>query len=131
MARAVLVAVLSFLLLGVGASPAGAGNPEFGRTWARDKVLRAGCHDYRYQYKVKPPEGDWALETFLIDPRRKEVGAGQMLFNSDPARGSSTFRICRRTTVPGRFKIKGKLTYAGGDEERWTKPGYFRMRKAS
>ena len=130
MARAVLVGVLSFVLLQLGGVPAEAGNPDFGRVWAKDKVLRPGCHTYRYQYRVKSPETDWALETFLIDPDKKEVAAGQMLFNSDPDRGSSRFRVCRSTTVPGKFKIKAKLTYSGGDEERWLEPGYFRMRRS-
>ena len=124
-----LVVMLSGVLLGSGISPAGAGNPDLGRTWAKDKVLRQGCHDYRYQYVVKPPESDWSLETFLIDPRGKEVGAGQMLFNSDPDRGQSHFRICRNTTVPGRFKIKGKLTYGQEAHEKWIEPGYFRLKR--
>lgn len=128
MKRRLLGALLAGGLVVLGA-PAQAGDPEFGRTWARDKVLRPGCHDYRYQYKVKPPDSEWALETFLIDRRGREVGSGQFLFNADPKRGHSTFRVCRSTTTPGRFKIKGKLTYGADDVEKWIKPGYFTMKR--
>ena len=127
MRRAVLVAMVSCVLLGAGVGPAGAGDPEFGRLWAKDKVLRAGCHDYRYQYKVKSPSEDWSLETFLIGPRGKQLAAGQLLFNSDPERGSSTFRVCRNTTRYGTFKIKGKLTYDQESQEVWIQPGHFAM----
>lgn len=131
MLRALFVGMLSAVLLVIGQPVALAGDADFGRTWARDKVLKPGCHEYRYQYRVKPPEDDWALETFLLDPNKKQVGSGQKLFNTDPKRGSDTFRLCRRATVPGRFKIKGKLTYGADDKEVWIKPGFFRLRKAS
>lgn len=132
MGRAVLVVVMSCVLLATAPPPTAlAGNAEFGRTWAKDKTLRSGCHDYRYQYRVKPTESDWALETFLIDPRKKEIAAGQMLFNADPERGSSIFRLCRRSIVPGKYKIKGKLTYNGDGTSVWIEPGFFRLRKVS
>ncbi len=131
MVRAAIVACLSVLLLIVGQPAAVSGNAEFGRTWAKDRVLRAGCHDYRYQYKVKSPEEDWALETFLVDPDKREVSSGQLLYNSDPARGSSTFRVCRNVTTNGKFKIRGKLTYGADDTVVWIEPGRFRFRKAS
>jgi hypothetical protein len=125
--------MLSAVLLVLGQPSALAGDDDFGRTWARDKVLRPGCHEYRYQYKVKSPEAEWALETFLLDPDRKKVGSGQKLFNADPARGSDTFRLCRNATKPGTFKIRGKLTYHDGYDEHvvWIKPGFFRLRRAS
>ena len=129
MARAVLVGIVSCVLLVMGAPAADAGDPDLGRVWAKDKVMRAGCHSYKYQYKVTPPESDWSLETFLIGPHGKELAAGQMLFNSDPDRGSSHFRVCRATTHFGKFKIKGKITYGQESEEHWVQPGYFRMRR--
>ena len=131
MVRAALVGMLTAVLLVVALPVALAGNEEYGRTWARDKVLRSGCHEYRYQYKVKSPEHEWALETFLLDPNKKKVGSGQKLFNTDPKRGSDTFRLCRNATVPGKFKIRGKLTYGADDKVVWIKPGFFRLRKAS
>jgi len=131
MVRAVVVGLLSVLLLVVGLPSALAGNEEFGRTWARDRQLRPSCHDYRYQYKVKSPEHEWHLETFLIDPDKKQVGSGELHFNSDPARGASTFRLCRNVTEAGRFKIRGKLTYGSDQTVVWIKPGFFRLRRAS
>lgn len=133
MARAVLVGALAALMLVIGLPVATAGQDDYGRTWARDRQLRAGCHNYKYQYKVKSPTDDWALETFLIDPDKSNVGSGQMLAGNDPARGSSTFRLCRNATTPGRFKIRGKLTYNDGFDEYvvWLDPGFFRLRKTS
>jgi hypothetical protein len=103
--------------------PATAGSSEYGRVWRKDGTLRQGCHDYRFQYRVKPRaadpdnEDDWAVEFFLVDPRR----------------GRGTFEICRQTTVPGRFTIRGKLSvYDDGhlvDEVR-VQPGRFRLRRA-
>ena len=131
MVRTVVVAMLSAVLMVVALPTALAGNDEFGRTWAKDRQLRPGCHDYRYQYVVKSPEEDWALETFLTNPDKKRVGSGQMLFNSHPDRGSSTFRLCRNVTMTGRYKIRGKLTYGPDDTVVWIKPGFFRLRKVS
>ncbi len=131
MVRTVVVSVLSAALLFVGQPAALAGQEEFGRTWAKDRKLQPRCHDYRYQYVVKSPEQDWNLETFLINPNKKPVGAGQLQFNSHPERGSSTFRLCRNVAVTGKYKIRGKLTYGPDDTVVWIKPGYFRLRPAS
>ena len=121
------------LLIGGLVSPASAGDPDLGRLWAKDKILRKGCHEYRYQWRVKPDTRHWSLETFLRDPSGEIIASGAFDNASDNKRDSATFRFCRWNTQPGRFKIRGKLTeYDGYDQKRgWVKPGYFRMRLAS
>lgn len=139
------VVALAALLLGGLTVPAQAGDPALGRLWAKDKILKRGCHDYRYQYRVRSPQKRWALETFLRDPSGEIIASNVFGNATHPKRGSSTFRFCRYSTRPGKFKIKGKLTrhYTDrgslpgplDDTERqkvgWVKPGYFRMRLRS
>jgi hypothetical protein len=124
------------LLLGGLVAPSHAGDIMFGRVWAGDKVLREGCHYYRYQYVVRPRSNNWSMETFLREPSGQILTSGGFHFGEDPKRGSGRFRICNDTTRPGRFKISGKLTWKTRDllghetkHVRWVKPGYFRMRR--
>jgi hypothetical protein len=127
---ATVLTALAVLMGGGLAVPAEAGNPDLGRTWARDKVLKRGCHDYRYQYKVTAPAEEWSLELFLRDPSGDTIASNAKDSMVDPKRGSGTFRFCRYNTEPGRFKIRGKLTRYNGYDQYvgWVKPGIFRMR---
>jgi len=128
------------LLAGALVAPAHAGDVRFGRLWAADKVLREGCHDYRYQYAVRPPKNDWLFETYLHAPSGRTIASNTMDSGGDPKRGAHHFRFCNDVTRPGRFKIAGKLTWQvcngmpGPLHEcskhvRWVKPGFFRMRR--
>jgi len=130
-----LVMALGLLVTTLPAS-ANAGSAEYGRAYRKDGVLRPGCHDYGFRYRVKPgnvaPGNDWLLELFLTDKRGKGVGAAVKDSEIDPRRGHGTFTACRNTAVPGRFKIRGKLSvYDGFDlvDEVWIKPGFFRLRR--
>lgn len=126
-------------------APASAGSSEYGRAWRKDGVLRGGCQGYQFQYRVKPgnvhPGNHWAVEFLLTD--RGGEGLGTVVKDStiDPKRGQDKFKICRNTTKPGRFKIRGKLTVYPPEDEfhnpiegsdpgtvKWIKPGYFRLR---
>ena len=53
-------------------APTYAGSAQYGRTWRKDGVLRGGCHEYRFQYRVRPgqvqPGNDWSAEFFLDRP---------------------------------------------------------------
>ncbi len=129
------------LLVGALVAPAHAGPIRYGRVWAADKVLREGCHNYRYQYVVRPRTNDWSAETFLHAPSGRTVASGGLHFGVDPKRGTGSFRFCNDVTRPGRFKITGKLTWRSCNDlpgplneckkhVRWVKPGYFRMRRA-
>ncbi len=116
-----------------------AGSVEYGRAWRGDGVLRPGCPDYRFHYRVRPANAhpdsgdDWSVEFFLSDRRGDRLGAVVKDSGVDPKRGHGQLTICRQTTVPGRFTIRGKLSvYEGGmliDEVR-TKPGHFRLRRS-
>ncbi len=125
--------VIAGALLAAGLPAATAGDADFGRLWRDDGVLRPTCHDYRYHYKVKPPTDDWMLETFLVDPRRHTIASDGRIAGADPKKGVGTFRFCRYNTTYGKFKVRGKLTYRDGYDQRvtWIKPGFFRLRKPS
>lgn len=138
-----LARLLTALLLSLGVAvttlpvSAVAGNPDFGRAWRADGQLRPGCEKYRFQYRVRPARvnidsgDDWAVEFFLVDRRGSGLGAVAKDSGADPKRGTGSYTICRPTTSPGRFKIRGKLSvYEDGDlvDEVWVKPARFRLR---
>lgn len=119
-------------------TPAIAGDGDYGRTWRKDGTLRQGCHGYRFAYRVRPAavldgaDDDWAAEFFLVDPRGRGLGTVAKDSDIDPRRGSARFRVCRETTRPGRFRIRGKLSvYDDGilEGEVWIKVGRFRLRR--
>ena len=131
-----LIVAVGALLVGALVAPAHAGDIRYGRVWAADKVLREGCHGYRYQYVVRPRTNDWSFETFLHTPSGRTIASGGFHFGVDPRRGAGHFRFCNDVTRPGRYKIRGKLTWKSCDilghctkHVRWVKPGYFRMRR--
>lgn len=115
-----------------GAATAAEDHHEWGRLGARDGVLRKGCASYAYRYSVRPPEGDWSLETFLVDRRGTRIGSGVHLGGMNAPRARSTFTICRATTVPGRFVIRGLLSVQNGPDEYvegWIEPIAFKLRR--
>jgi hypothetical protein len=103
------VAACLALLIGATGSPAAA--TSYGSIRAADGTLRHGCHAHHYRYAVEPPTGDWTLETWLHDPRGKKRGYGYFLVGGDPEKGRSSFTICSRNVVPGRFTITARLTW--------------------
>jgi len=142
MLRTAIVGAIAALLLpatlvAATPTPASAGRDfkPWGYTRAPDQVLRSGCHNYRYTYKVDPPGFRWAAEVFLIDPRGVGLASAAFLKGGDPKQGSETWRICRASTKPGRFKMKMKVTYCEERECRsptdprrgYVKPSYFRL----
>ncbi len=84
---ALLTTVLSSLVVVTG--PVAAEARSYGSTGRPDGILRDGCHNYRYHYRVRPPTGDWVLETFLIDPRGEKLASGAFISDSDPRRGTA------------------------------------------
>jgi hypothetical protein len=105
---------------------------EYAHTFRGDGTLHDGCRNYRYKYKISPPEeaDTWALETFLTDRRGKTIASGGVLEGADPLKGKKRFRFCRQNTVPGKFKLRGKFTYKVGFDtfDGWIEPTYFRLR---
>ncbi len=105
-------------------------HPEWGSTSAKDRPLRKGCHTYRYSYELHPPEGIWALETFIRGPGGKRLASDGLLGGYDPESGTRPFRLCKVTTRYGRFTIKAKLTWGDYDRtERWLEPRTLRLRR--
>lgn len=105
---------------------------DWGRLWAPDGVLRAGCHDYPYRYHLRPPPGDWSVEIFLKDRRGRNVASDAIAEGQNPKRGKRFLRVCRVNTVPGRFILRGKMTVDNGPEVKrvaWIKPAFFRLRR--
>lgn len=121
--------VLSTTLVLTGPSAAYA--RDYGHTGAPDRVLRNGCHGYRYHFVVKPPTNDWVLETFLVDPRGEHIASGAFSSDSEDKRDHGRFHFCRYNTKPGRFTIRAKLTwYNGYDEHRVRLPrSHFRLHR--
>ena len=130
------------LLLACGlltAVPAGAWDADYGHVTRPDGVLREGCTKYGFRYRIRPGGDNWLLEMFLVAPGRERLGTIAKDSDADPKRARDAFTICRSTTRPGRFRIRGKLTmYDEGTllsppEEptvKWIKPARFRLRRA-
>src|SRR5688572_21632891 len=122
------------LVLGCGllaAAPAGAWNADYGRVSRGDGLLTQGCRDYGFRYRVRPGPHDWGAEFFLVGPGRKGLGTDVKLSGNDPKRGHGSFEVCRASTRPGAFRIRGKLTITRGFDQvvRWVKPARFRLRR--
>jgi hypothetical protein len=129
--RAIAGSSAGLLLAGllVSAAPASARHQPWGSTSAENQKLRKGCRYYPYTYRVTPPVDDWVAELFLVGPRGGRVASAAFDRFSDPAVGRARWRICRPSVVPGRFKIKMKVTYLDGYDlhEGWVAPSYFRL----
>ncbi len=108
-------------------------HPEWGSVSAPDQVLRKGCRNYRYHWNItNPPEGIWAIETFLIGPGGKRLAHDAWVGDYDPASGTGKFRLCKATTRYGKFTIKTKFSAQNGFEEYvegWLPPSKFRLRR--
>jgi hypothetical protein len=106
-------------------------HPEWGSTSAPNAKIRRSCHQYAYSYAITPPAGDWALETFLIGPGGKAAGSGYFQTGKDELTGTSTWRLCQRSTKGGRYTIRALLSVQNGSElvEGWLPDSTFRLRK--
>lgn len=104
---------------------------DLGHTHAGDGVLRMGCHDYPYRYRLNIRTDDWTLETYLDDRRAETIASGAFSADADRKRQRSVFRLCRYGTVPGKFTIRAKLHwYTGsGEHKAWLEPSHFRLRR--
>lgn len=139
-ARGAALALISgVLVLGFGlSSPSHAvvakaeTHPEWGRTIREDGRLKRSCRNYAYRYELSPPEGEWALETFLIGPGRVPLASGAFAIGTNPPSGRATFRFCRSSTRPGVFKIRALLSVQdkfGKDyQSGWLPVTKFRLR---
>jgi len=85
--------------------------PEWGSISAENGILKRGCRDYSYDYSVTAPErGDWDLNVTLVGPGGREIWFGYLYEGANPAQGTTTFRLCRAKTKPGRYKLKAVVS---------------------
>ncbi len=122
---------LGLLALGPAVTAAPAEHPEWGRTTAKSATLKPGCRAYAYSYALTPPDGDWALETFLVGPHGREYGSGYFLTGTDPLAGDGTWRLCGRSTRGGKYTISARLTVQNGADyyDGWLPETTFRLHK--
>jgi hypothetical protein len=128
--RPAILALISTVLSAtvVVAVPSAAEARSYGHTGAPDRVLRNGCHGYRYHFVVKPPTNDWILETFLVDPRGETIASGAFSADSENKRDHGAFHFCRYNTRAGRFTIRAKLTWYGSAEHKtWLRRSHFHL----
>ena len=135
MRRSLISLLLALGLLGLApavtaAAPA-ADHPEWGRTSTTNATVKPGCRAYPYSYSLTPPDGDWALETFLIGPHGKQYGSGYFVTGSDPLAGDGAWRLCRNATRGGTYTIRARLTAQNGADyyDGWLPDTTFRLRK--
>ncbi len=140
MLRKAIIGAVAALLLPLGlvattptAASADTHYKKWGTARASDKVLRSGCRDYGYRYRVnRAQRNEWGIEIFFVDPRGRGIAADAKLQGANPPRGRGTFKICRNTTTYGRFKIRMKVTWYKDDfrrdkREGFVEPTFFRM----
>jgi hypothetical protein len=127
--------VCTLVAIGVPAKAVAADDvhPEWGSTSAPDAVLKRGCRNYTYSYRITPPEGYWSLELFFTGPHGKRVGSAYFLYGGDPLADTENLRLCKRTTQPGRYTIKAFLSVEEEDgnqtEEGWLPQSTFRLHR--
>jgi len=133
---AALALTAGLLVASVPAAPAKPSYQPWGATRAPDKVLRGGCHKYRFHYRVDAPSSSWAAEFFLVNRRGVGIANAAVMSEADPAKGWLRWTICRPSTVFGRHKIRMKVTYnpkpkdpTADNVSGWVKPSFFRLKR--
>lgn len=130
-----VVGILDTVLGGVtGQSskpPTAAEFKKMGGSSSKNGKLRAGCHAHSYHYWLKPRTRDWTVEVFLTDRTGNHVASDALMSGADKNSGTKSFRICKDNTVTGTFKIRMRMTYPDGDQNRvgWLSSSTFKMTK--
>ncbi len=121
--------VASLLVVGPTGSAEARDFKPWGKAVSKNHVLKRGCHDYAYRYKVKPPTKQWSAEIFFVTPNG--TGLAHRAFDSaaNPAKDRVKLTVCSPSTDYGKHKIKMKITYTRGDAMvvGWVKPTTFRF----
>lgn len=92
-------------------STAGSSESASGSTSAPSGTLLRGCHTYSYSYDIQVPTDDWSLEISIVDRQGKGVAAEAFFGPAHPTSATSSFRLCHRATVPGKFRIRTTLDW--------------------
>ncbi|WP_323790982.1 hypothetical protein [Nocardioides sp.] len=121
--------ITSLLVVGPTGSAEARDFKPWGKAVSKDHVLKRGCHDYSYRYKVRVPTEEWQVEIFFISPDGTGLAHAVFDSNAHPAKGREKFTVCRPSTEVGKHKIKMKVTTAEGETIRkgWVKPTRFRF----
>jgi hypothetical protein len=82
-----------------------------GTTSAPSGTLRNGCRRYSFTYAVQVPTEDWTLEVSIVDRRGHGVASFAFLGPADEKTQTPVYRLCRASTVPGRFRIRAQLSW--------------------
>jgi len=110
LAMIVVVAVASGPPVGAASTRSVESHPEWGSVHAGDGVLKRGCRSYLFSYRVTPPDdGYWDLAVSVVGPSGRTLFFGYVPEGS-PRAGTSSYRLCRSKTRPGRYKLKAVVT---------------------
>jgi hypothetical protein len=129
-ARAATTALIAGLLVAGPPSPAEARDfKPWGSTSSKNHVLKRGCHDYTYRYRITPPTEQWSAEIFFVGPGKLGLGSGLLDSAIDPKRGTKTIEVCRATAPYGRYKMRMKVTFNRDREviDGFVRPSFFRF----
>lgn len=116
---ALLLAVVGLLVVPsvpVSAAPAASGANAWASVTAPDQVLKKGCRDYRFSYRVDAPGDEWMLELFLVGPRGARIATDTFESAAQKTSERRTWRICRSNTRAGVHRIDIKVTSYDGRE---------------
>lgn len=93
------------------ADAAQGGRSTYGSSAAERQTLRAGCHGYRFSYRVDAPGDDWMAEFTLFSPSGDALASHTYKQSAgDPRRATRRFRLCDVSTTPGRHTIRMLVT---------------------
>ena len=101
----------------------------WGKASSKNHVLKRGCHDYTYRYKINAPTDQWSAEIFFVAPNGIGLAAATLDTNADKDKGKRKLTVCRHSAQYGRYTIKMKITYSEGRtiREGFVKPTKFRF----
>ena len=113
-ALAAVVAVLATLVPATAATTAA--TAAGGRTHGDPERFKQGCRTYTYDYRIRTPYDDWTLDVWIRNPRGKSVHFGGWLGKpgrqGHPRRQrNNEWTMCSRSSRPGRYTIRAKLTW--------------------
>ena len=101
----------------------------WGSVSSKNHVLKRGCHDYTYRYRITAPTDAWSAEIFLVAPDGTGLASDVLDTAADPAHGKKKITVCRPSTQVGKHRLKMKVTWTEGRNltDGYVKPSTFRF----
>lgn len=93
------------------ATPTSTEPPASATVSSPDGRLRKGCKRYLMTYEIIAPSEEWVLEVSVVDRTGSGLASFALIGGTEPKAGKDDFRICRWATVPGKFRIRAKLSW--------------------